>query len=401
MSDLYLLSWNVTWRCNLRCAHCYLDASATAGIGELSTDEGIALIDDLAGLSPGAMLVLSGGEPLLRRDIVDLAGHAVRRGLTVVVGTNGTMLDEARARELARVGVAGVGLSLDSLDPERHDAFRGVPGAWARTVRALEAAQRAGLPVQLQTTVTRENEVEITAIADWAAARGVRALSLFFLVCTGRAQRMSDIGPERYEAVLSWLASTGGRRGDTLLRARCAPHVRRIIAQRDSDAALAEDPSACLAGTHYARVMPNGDVTPCPYLPTVVGNVRERPFSEIWASAPLLAALRSPALRGRCGSCEFASLCGGCRARAFAATGDAFGEDPWCVYEPAGGPRVESPAVAWEPEAEARLARIPAFVRGMVRRNLEARARDRGLDRVTVDLVVEARARMPGRVPGH
>ena len=399
-ADLALLSWNVTWRCNLRCPHCYLDATARAGPGELSTEEGEALIDDVASLSPGAMLVLSGGEPLLRRDLPRLAARGARRGLTVVVGTNGTLLDDARAEELAGAGVTGVGLSLDSLDPARHDAFRGVPGAAARTRGALAAARRVGLAVQLQTTVLRENYDEIPALVEWAARQGVRAMALFFLVCTGRGQRMTDLSPERYEDLLRWVATAGARQ-DILVRARCAPHFRPVALELDPRSAfLAEDASACLAGRHYARVAPNGDVTPCPYLPLVVGNVRAHPFSELWRTAPAFASLRAPSLGGRCGDCEFASLCGGCRARAFAASGDLLAEDPWCARRPGAKPRAAPPPLRWDPEAEGRLANMPAFIRGMVRRRIEARASERGLARVTIELVRESRERMPG-VAGH
>lgn len=395
-----LVSWNVTWRCDLRCAHCYLDAAARAGVGELSTEEGSAFIDDLARLAPGALLVLSGGEPLTRRDLPALAAHAAAAGLGVVVGTNGSLLDDRRAAELAASGVLGVGLSLDSLDPSRHDRFRGVPGSHSRVVRAVDAAHRAGLAVQLQTTVTRDNDTELEAIADWAAERGIQALGFFFLVCTGRAQRLSDITPERYEELLRWIAGTGGRRRGMTLRARCAPHLRRVAAQADpGHPLLAEDAGACLAARAYARVTPDGDVTPCPYLPLTAGNVRERPFSEIWRSAPLFETLRAGALTGRCGACEFSSLCGGCRARAYATTGDVLGDDAWCLHRPAGGPAPAVAEVRWTAEAEARLAAVPAFVRRMVRRRVEARARADGLDEVTGELL--GRVRATAGHPGH
>lgn len=388
-----LVSWNVTWRCDLRCAHCYLDAAARAGAGELGTDEGFAFIDDLARLAPGALLVLSGGEPLTRRDLPRLAAHAAAAGLGVVVGTNGSLLDDRRAAELAACGVIGVGLSLDSLDASRHDRFRGVPGAWSRAVRALEAAQRAGLAVQLQTTVTRENDTELEAIADWAADRGVGALGLFFLVCIGRAQRLTDITPERYEQILGWIAATGGRHRGMTLRARCAPHLRRVAAQIDpAHPLLAEDAGACLAARAYARVTPDGDVTPCPYLPLAAGNVRARPFSEIWRTAPLFATLRSGALAGRCGVCEFSALCGGCRARAYATTGDVLGDDAWCLYQPRGGPLRAEAELRWTEEAQARLLGVPAFVRRMVRRRVEARARAEGRTEVTGELLRSIRA---------
>jgi radical SAM protein with 4Fe4S-binding SPASM domain len=230
---------------------------------------------------------------------------------------------------------------------------------------------------------------------EWAASQGARAFNLFFLVCTGRGQKMTDISPSQYESLLQWLAATDGRRDGMMIRARCAPHFRRVVAQRDPRSPLlAEDASACLAGAHYARILPNGDVTPCPYLLLVAGNVRETRFSEIWHSAAVFHTLRAPQLAGRCGVCEFASACGGCRARALATGGDYLGEDPWCTYQPGEGPRVELTPVTWSAEAEARLERVPAFLRGMVRRRVEARARERGMDCVTVELMREVRERV-------
>lgn len=392
-----IVSWNLTQRCNLRCAHCYLDAGARrrGGAGELSTNEALALVDAIAEASPGAMLVLSGGEPMLRPDLHDIARRAAQRSLTVVVGTNGTTLDDDAVRALAAAGVRGVGVSLDSLDPARHDAFRGVPGAWERTVRGIDACRRVGFPFQLQTTVTTWNYDEIPDLLAFAAARGAYAASLFFLVCTGRGQRLTDITPEQYEALLVRLARMGGALDGTRVRARCAPHLRRVAYQHDpASPLLVEDASRCLAGVAYCRVTPEGHVTPCPYLPIPAGNVRARPFAVIWQEAAIFRALREPTLAGRCGRCEFARLCGGCRARAFATTGDVLGEDPWCAYEPGtgAGPTAELP-VEWSEAAEERLRNVPAFLRPMVRRGAEAYARAKGLGLVTPAVLLEMKAR--------
>lgn len=392
-----LISWNLTWRCNLRCAHCYLSAEARAGRrdDELTTAEAVALLDAIADASPGAMLVLSGGEPTLRPDLLGLARHATRRGLTVVVGTNGTRLDDALARALVVAGVRGVGISLDSLDPARHDAFRGVRGAWERAVRGIEACRRAGLPFQLQTTVTSWNYGEVAELVAFAESRGAYAASVFFLVCTGRGQDLTDITPAQYEDLLARLARDGGRHDGMRVRARCAPHLRRLAYQHDpASPLLVEDASRCLAGVAYCRITPDGQVTPCPYLPLVAGSVRAQPFAVIWQKAPILAALRAPTLAGRCGRCEFATLCGGCRARAFATTGDALGEDPWCAYEPGASPAPPPPVpLTWSEVAEERLRNVPVFVRPMVRRGVEAYARAKGLVVITPALMAELKAR--------
>lgn len=392
-----LVSWNLTQRCNLRCAHCYLAAGSRArgGARELTRTEATALVDAIAAASPGAMLVLSGGEPTLRPDLLDIARRATERSLTVVVGTNGTRLDDAAVAALARAGVRGVGVSLDSLDPAKHDAFRGAPGAWERTMRGIDACRRVGFPFQLQTTVTTWNYEEIPDIVAFAASRGAYAASLFFLVCTGRGQELTDIGAAQYEDLLARLARGAGRHDSMRVRVRCAPHLRRLAYQHDPESPLLlEDASRCLAGVAYCRITPEGDVTPCPYLPIRAGNVRARPFAEIWQEAAIFRALRDPTLTGRCGECEFARLCGGCRARAFATTGDVLGEDPWCAYEPGTSPAPppELP-VAWSEAAEERLRNVPAFLRPMVRRGAEVYARAKGLAVVTPAVLLEMKAR--------
>jgi radical SAM protein with 4Fe4S-binding SPASM domain len=399
-----LVSWNITRRCNLSCAHCYLEADSRASSrGEMMTHEAVAFIEQLATLCPGAMLVFSGGEPLMRADLSSLVSHAARMGLLPVLGTNGVMLTDARAGELAENGLQGVGLSLDSLDARKHDEFRGVPGSWRKTVDAIESCRHHGLAVQIHTTATRENHMEIPELISFAAELGAAAFNLFFLVCTGRGQEMTDITPAQYEAALRLLASAQETyRGRMLVRARCAPHFVRLVHERGAEIAAAT--AGCMAGTEYMRVTPEADVTPCPYVPATAGNLRVDSLADIWETAPVFAQLRRPNLTGRCGACEYTQLCGGCRARALATSGDLMAEDPWCEYEPGQSDRValdlESAAKSdpeWTEEAHARLARVPAALRPMVERGVVAYARSKGLGEITPELMKEMRARA-GRV---
>jgi len=390
--EAHLISWNVTKLCNARCAHCYLDASDLKGEGELTTKEGVKLIDQMAEVNPRAMLVLSGGEPLMREDILDLARYASHKGLMVVVGTNGTLIENTLVERMKESGVSGVGISLESLNPDVHDAFRGVNGAWDRTLCGIEACKNRGLPFQIQTTLTKDNYCEIPSLIEYSDRAGAKAFNLFFLVCTGRGEGISDIPPPQYEEVLTYLAKIQGKYHDMIVRARCAPHFIRFVYQQNQDSILLREyPKGCLAGTHYCRITPEGDVTPCPYLPLKAGNVRERSFREIWKNAEVFQYLRYAKLKGRCGFCDFASVCGGCRARAYAFYQDYLGEDPWCSYLPDGrGPTImEEEKVIWTEEARRRFDRAPSFIRGIVMRKIEQFARDKGYYIITLDLIDE------------
>ena len=391
----YLISWNVTRRCNLRCKHCYIDAS-TAMPGELSTREALRVLGEIAEVNRETILILTGGEPLLRPDLDALVDRAASLGMMVVLGTNGTMLTVDRACELAERGLAGVGISLDSLASERHDKFRGVEGAWQAAVRGIHSAQRAGLDVQIQMTLTRENFPELPQVIRLSREVGARALTVFFLVCTGRGQDLVDLTQEEYERALGFLVQAQG--DGVMIRPRCAPTFRRVLAQTKPDSILLKsDAGRCMAGKNYCRITPDGKLTPCPYMPLVGGCLREGSFGDTWRSSPLFQALRQPALQGRCASCEYRDLCGGCRARAFAASGDPFAEDPWCTYVPGTDKPTESReegTVAWTGEAESRLKKVPFFVRRMVRSAVEAFARRRGIASVTPELLDEARRTM-------
>ena len=389
----YVVSWNLTYRCNLACEHCYLDAGVTPLVGtqnfadrsELGTEECFKVIDEIAAFAPECVTILTGGEPLLRRDILEIIRRASDRGLWVVVGTNGVSITENLAGRLAEAGVRGLSLSLDALDPDRHDRFRNVRGAWRNTVQGAEILNRTGLPFIVQTTVGSHNLGELEAIADFAHDRlGAKVWNLYFLVPTGRGQFVSDITPAQYDEVLASLYRIQ-RKYDRrmLVNAKCAPHYIKTVLEKagtHSDPPRAGGPSrdvhdpadkgshegtgsqmgevpepvggvirtysggagGCPAGTHYMGIRPNGDVTPCPYLPVFAGTLRKSSLAELWNSSDLFVGIRRrTSLGGRCGECEMNGHCGGCRARAYGMTGDLMAEDPLCTHVP--GTFAESP----------------------------------------------------------
>jgi radical SAM protein with 4Fe4S-binding SPASM domain len=441
----YVVSWNLTYRCNLACEHCYLDAGAAplvntedfADRSELGTDECFKVIDEIAAFAPECLTILTGGEPLLRRDILEIVQRAAERELWVVVGTNGVRITENVAGRLAEAGARGLSLSLDALDPDRHDRFRMVRGAWQNTVEGAQILNRTGLPFIVQTTAGSHNINELDAIADFAHDRlAAKVWNLYFLVPTGRGQFVSDMSPAQYDDVLASLYRIQKKyKGRMVVNAKCAPHYIKTVlehagAETDAIPTDAESPGlspiriysggagGCPAGTHYMGIRPNGDVTPCPYLPVFAGNLRGSPLADLWTSSKVFTDIRRrTSLGGRCGDCEMNAHCGGCRARAYGLTGDLMAEDPLCTHAPgtfagspllapsgsaasSGVPAVEygpesAATIEWDDAASARMKKIPAFVRGMVVRAVEDACRKSGFDRVTVEELERIRARMP------
>ncbi len=398
MAAPQLISWNLTRRCNLACGHCYLDAvqRKSEAPGELSPEEALRAVGEIATAAPGAMLVLTGGEPLLRKDLLNLVEGARRRNLLPVIGTNGLLLDEERASALKAAGAAGVGISVDSATPEFHDRLRGRSGAWAGALAGMRAARAAGLAVQMQATLFPENRDDLAALADLAQEAGALALNFFFLVCTGRGVTQTDMPQEMYEERLGAIAALQRERPHMIIRARCAPYLRRLLGlhageSRDGYEAWS---SACLAGRSYVRITPQGRVTPCPYIPEVVGDVRKESLDAIWRESLTLRRLREALPQGKCGDCDFRYSCGGCRARAAAASGNLLGEDPKCAHVRPSHAVPEIPAseksldrLRWEPEARAILDRIPSFVRERVRARTEESAYAAGLSLVTAEFM--------------
>ncbi len=346
-----IISWNTTLRCNLKCPHCYIDAARTEQKPELTTAQGKQLIDQIARVSR-PMLILSGGEPLLRPDIFELSRYATAKKLTVVLGTNGTLITDAVAGRIKEAGVKAVAVSVDSAVPEQHDAFRGKTGAWKAAWEGIDACIRTGIRVQVNTTVTLQNFTEVGTVMDRAREHGASSFHLFFLVPTGRGKEVGDISPDQYEEVISRALYTMVRYGDQLrIRPVCAPQFIRIAAEKGIN--VRDHGRGCIAGLSYCRIYPTGEVTPCPYLPLVAGNILDSDFGEIWYRSPVLAKLRDfRNLEGKCGICEYRDSCGGCRARAYGVTGPVhqcsrlnapgerggnyLAEEPWCPYIPGG-----------------------------------------------------------------
>jgi len=444
----YSVSWNLTQRCNLECAHCYMSATAGADTrGELTTDECRRVIDEIAAVNPNVFLILTGGEPLLRKDIWDVAAYASEKRFTTVFGTNGVLLREREAKLMRERGVLGASISLDSTDARKHDAFRRLPNAWEGAVRATKVLNDEGLDFSLHMSVTDWNVQEVPAMVDLAKELGAKVLNFFFLVRTGRGRELTDIDAAAYERILTWLAkaqSVGsgppsfvqrmlgrapaaptaptpfedpwstpvGRADGLLIRAKCAPHFRRIIYEMNPESPLLKNYAhgSCPAGKYYCRITPDGDVTPCPYMPVSAGNLRTSSFGDLWRGAPVFEDLREPRLGGRCGACEFSKVCGGCRCRAYATHGDYLAEDPACGYQPGGhgGALIDLPAtmtfglpvdyeLTWEPGARERLDAIPSFARGMVVKAVEAYARGRGERVVSRELLAQVRSSWGGR----
>ena len=324
-----LISWNTTRRCNLFCRHCYRESGPGEDIqGELSTAEGIELIASIAEAG-FRLLIFSGGEPLLREDILELIATARDRGLVPAMGTNGTLLTESVARELAAAGLRGIAISVDSLDSEYHDAFRGRAGAYDLTQAGIRNALAAGLRVQINLTLTEKNLEEFDKMVAYYESTGVHAIHPFFLVPTGRARSMPE-EELKSGAYFGMIRKILERQATTTLELKptCAPQFMPMakemgIAQRFT--------RGCLAGVSYCCILPKGEVHVCPYLPVEAGNVRRTAFADIWRESEVFAELRDfSRYEGRCGACEYVAICGGCRARAFSYTGNYMAEEPWC-----------------------------------------------------------------------
>ncbi|MBI2472750.1 MAG: SPASM domain-containing protein, partial [Planctomycetes bacterium] len=313
------------------------------------------------------------------------------------------------ARKLKESGVRGIGISLDPIVPGRHDNFRGISGAWDDPLNGIEACRRQGIEFQIQTTVTKDNFNEIPDIIDFSYNIGARVFNLFFLVCTGKGQDLTDITPQQYDQALHQLYEIHEKyRGKMMVGAKCAPHYRRIVYEHDSASPLIRAyAGGCPAGTHYCRITPEGNVTPCPYMPNISGNVREKSFVEIWENTADFQTLRHDSLHGRCGVCEFMDICKGCRARALAATGNQMDEDGWCNYIPGKhGNKVirlsasetfgteENFTMNWSHEAKNILKQIPSFGRGMVIKNVESFAAKNNYLEITLETMKAAREEM-------
>ena len=395
-----LIFWEVTKGCNLRCIHCRATATELASPTDLPTSRALNIIDQIAAFG-NPILVLSGGEPLYRSDIFQLASYAKDKGLRVALATNGTLVTKEVARMIADSGVKRVSISLDGADAATHDSFRGIPGAFEAALHGFRNLKEVGMSVQINTTIARHNADQLPRVLDLAKSVGADALHTFLLVPVGCGVDIADdqmVPPEEYERMLNWFYDQS-LEGGIELKATCAPHYFRVVRQRrvaDRHAAEAAGKAAppavsaehapahpgigpndmlmpggtgislrpqspppgqhtghptghpgghpndmnamtkgCLAGTGVCFISHEGEVFPCGYLPAIAGDLRKQPFADIWNDAQVFNDLRdTDNLKGKCGCCEFRNVCMGCRARAFAATGDYLDPEPFCVYEP-------------------------------------------------------------------
>ncbi len=324
-----IVSWNTTNACNMYCAHCYRDAGCKAE-EELSTSEAKTLLEQIA-RAGFKIMIFSGGEPLMRPDILELVKHAAGLGLIPVFGTNGTLITPGMARKLKEAGAKGMGISLDSLDPKKHNEFRRFPNAWEGAVEGMKNCREAGLPFQIHTTVMDWNSNELEAMTDFAVEIGAKAHHFFFLVPTGRAESIEEesLRAEAYEDVLTRIMKKQ-QEVPIELKPTCAPQFLRIADQLGMKTRFRR---GCLAGLSYCIISPRGKVQPCAYLNMELGDVREIPFDELWKNNEVLKKLRTLEYGGGCGSCKYKHACGGCRARAaFYHGGDYMAEEPWCLY---------------------------------------------------------------------
>ncbi len=364
-----LVFWETTRACLLACQHCRASAIPRPLPDQLSTDEARELIRQVVAFGrPYPVLVLTGGDCLMRPDIFELAAYAGELGLALAMSPSVTpLLQRDGIARMRRLGVKAVSISLDGARAVTHDSIRGVPGHFAQTVQTLADLVAAGIKVQVNTTVMGENVQELADVAALIKSIGVHMWEVFFLVHVGRGVTSRAIGAEDHEAVCHFLVDAS--RYGFLVRTVEAPFFRRVVAWRRAlpqEAKVAANfglsplyrqlrarlvdrlgpPGERLAaqsvstrdGKGVLFVAHNGDVFPAGFLPVALGNVRRQRLSDIYRDSPLLQAIRRAQFTGRCGRCEFRDLCGGSRARAFAASGDPLGEDPACPYLPSGEP---------------------------------------------------------------
>ena len=360
-----LVFWELTRGCNLRCIHCRASATELSSPDDLSHRESSEIINQLAAFAP-FILVLSGGEPLFRGDVFQLARQAADAEIRVALATNGTLITADVARRISEAGISRVAISLDGPDAATHDAFRGIPGAFDQAMVGIQHLKARGISIQINTTVAKHNSARLPETLELALRLGADSFHLFLLVPVGCGVQIAEkqmVESEEYEKILNWLYDrTLENRIE--LKATCAPHFFRVVRQRRAEArrrgellpelaahghgghagnAMNAMTRGCLAGTGVCFISHKGEIFPCRYLPVEAGNLRQQGFADVWRNSPLFASLRDQDnLKGKCGICEFRNVCEGCRARAFGCSGDYLAEEPFCLYTP----REHSPAAA-------------------------------------------------------
>jgi heme b synthase len=353
---LQMLAWEITRSCNLFCAHCRSSSTADAYKDELSTEECLCLIDRIVEVGK-PVLILTGGEPLLRQGLFQIAGYAVKKGLRVVMGTNGTLITENIAAKLKETPISRVAVSIDFPTKELQDKFRGKTGAFEAAISGIARLRQEGVEVQINSTITKLNVKYLNELLELAIELGAVAFHPFMLVPTGRGKGLeaAELSPEEYEQTLNWVYDRQKDLGNSIFfKPTDAPHYQRIVRQRssrtnpqgillgeksatkDREKAINSMTRGCMAGTGFCFISHRGRVQGCGYLDVEAGNIRDKSFGEIWTNSALFRELRDLSnLKGKCSMCEYKVVCGGCRARAYESTGDYLESEPYCIYEPA------------------------------------------------------------------
>jgi radical SAM protein len=350
----FTVAWEVTRACAYACIHCRAEAQPKRDSRELTTEEGLRLIDELVEVGR-PILVVTGGDPMMRPDLFDLIRYASDQGLRVALSPTATKLvTPQRLREAREAGVARIQMSLDGSRPEVQDAFRGRPGSFQRTLEILDDIRNAGISLQIGTSVSRYNVGDLEAIARVVGEYGAVMWSLFLLVPTGRGRREDMISAAEHERVFNWLYDLS-KDAPFDVRTTAAQHYRRVVIQRrQEEAAAASEKGVLVTGAGYsfadglgqsnrgvndgngfAFISHTGNVCPSGFLPLSGGNIRGQSFANIYRNSTLFRDLRDYSrLKGKCAVCDFRDVCGGSRARAYAVTGDYLESDPYCIYQP-------------------------------------------------------------------
>ncbi len=341
---LRLVAWEITRNCNLDCIHCRAAATMGPHPGELSRDVCFRLLDQIR-IEGNPIVILTGGEPLLRQDIFSIAQYGSDIGLRMVMATNGTLITDAIVQQMVESGIQRISVSIDGATRTSHDRFRKVEGAFEGALKGIERVKKAGIEFQINTTITQQNLEEVEKIQQLAVNLGAAAHHIFLLVPTGRGKYISDqeISALQYEDNLNWFYDQKDK-VPLQLKATCAPHYYRILRERSLQEGetvtfkthgLDAVTRGCLGGVGFCFISNTGVVQPCGFLALNCGNVKEKPFDCIWQESDIFQDLRDfNRLKGKCGRCEYRKVCGGCRARAYEATGDYLAEEPLCIYEP-------------------------------------------------------------------
>ena len=340
-----VLAWETTAACNLKCKHCRGSSTENSAEGELSTEEAKQMLREIRETGT-PIIILSGGEPLMRSDIFEIARYGTDLGFRMALATNGTPVTEEIAFKIRDAGIQRVSISLDGRE-KTHDAFRCIPGCFVESMKGIQNLKKAGVEFQINTTVSRFNINEMEDVHNFTKEIGAAAHHFFFLVPTGRGAELTEfeITPEEYENALGWLYDLS-KRTELQIRPTCAPHYFRILRQQAKKEGIEITPKThgldamtkgCLGGISFGFISSIGEVNPCGYLPVSAGNVRKQSFKDIWENAKVFNDLRNYSkYEGKCGACEYKNVCGGCRARAYSETGNYMEEEPLCSYYPEG-----------------------------------------------------------------